>query len=164
MLEIAPVHSEADYRDYHRLAALIIPEVYTGTIDVPHLEFFVERFHAPKQVALMQQEGYEMYLFRTEGASVGYLCIQERLPSLFISKFYFLSDWRGKGLGQVVLRFLEQEARKRGCQQLELFVSIDNRKGIAFYEREGFTQFEKVVSRYESGYAYEDYRMIKPIG
>jgi ribosomal protein S18 acetylase RimI-like enzyme len=40
-------------------------------------------------------------------------------------------------------------------------VSIGNPRGIAFYLSNGFEKKEYVLSRYESGYAYEDFRMVK---
>jgi len=44
-------------------------------------------------------------------------------------------DWRGQGVGRVVMDFLHDQARKRGCRRVRLSSQVS---AIPFYERLGY--------------------------
>merc|ERR1712150_128051 len=48
------------------------------------------------------------------------------------------SKFRGKGIGKVLMIASENEARKRGCNNMYLYVTTDNR-ARSLYEREGYS-------------------------
>ncbi len=48
------------------------------------------------------------------------------------------SGLRGKGVGQVMIRWAMDEARRRGCGSIELFSHLSRTEAQRFYERLGF--------------------------
>jgi len=58
-------------------------------------------------------------------------------PGLWMDDLFVEEDQRGHGLGLQLLKVLAAEASRRGCCKLEWSVQTSNRRGIAFYEREG---------------------------
>jgi hypothetical protein len=48
--EIFPASNTEDYHSIYQLAEQIIPGFYADHIDAAHLQFFVQRFHAPEEI------------------------------------------------------------------------------------------------------------------
>jgi len=162
--EIVSASNNEDYVAIYQLAKQIIPGFYADHIDADHLQFFVERFHAPAEIEKQVAEGNLYFLFKMGGLNVGYMALYPRSEYLHISKLYLLDQYRSAGYGKIVLGHIEQIAQLYpACNRLELLVSIGNPRGIDFYLRNGFEKKEYVLSRYESGYAYEDFKMVKPL-
>lgn len=57
----------------------------------------------------------------------------------FIDELYLKGEFRGKGIGKEVMKFLESEAVKLGVNTLHLEVDIDNDAGEALYLKSGFS-------------------------
>ncbi|MGX1983867.1 acetyltransferase (GNAT) family protein [Thermolongibacillus altinsuensis] len=62
----------------------------------------------------------------------------------------------GKGIGTVLLRVVEEEARKRGCHRVYLVTTNDNLNALRFYQKRGY-QCVRVIPN-----AVEKARKIKP--
>lgn len=58
-----------------------------------------------------------------------------------LGPFFVSRHWHGTGAANVLLSGVVAEARAAGLEQLELTVSPDNPRAVAFYEREGFGRF-----------------------
>ena len=52
-----------------------------------------------------------------------------------------LPEWRGRGVGRLLLGAAEERARKRGCCKLTLEVQDDNHRARHVYARFGFSDF-----------------------
>ena len=50
------------------------------------------------------------------------------------------SSLRGQGAGQVMMRWAMDEARRRGCRDIELFTHLSRVDAQRFYERLGFAK------------------------
>jgi GNAT superfamily N-acetyltransferase len=57
-----------------------------------------------------------------------------------IKRMYVRSEARGIGVSTAILRQLEQSAREMGSPAIVLETGTEQRRAIAFYEREGFTR------------------------
>ena len=55
--------------------------------------------------------------------------------------FFVSQHMHGTGAAKVLLNGIILEARAEGIEQLELTVSPENHRAVAFYEREGFERF-----------------------
>jgi len=73
--------------------------------------------------------GYALYFYNYST----FLC----RPGLYVEDLYVRPAYRGRGIGQALLRALEQQAREHGCGRLEWAVLDWNRKAIDFYRRFG---------------------------
>lgn len=55
-----------------------------------------------------------------------------------ITAFVVKEDCRGQGIGSALLCRIEQIARERGCQRMELTSALDRRPAHAFYQGKGY--------------------------
>jgi ribosomal protein S18 acetylase RimI-like enzyme len=160
--EILPAKNFEDFKLIFQLAEEIIPAFYADHIDAAHLQFFVHRFHAPEEIEKQIIAGNLYFIFSFNGMPAGYMALYPHEDYLHISKLYLLDRFRSSGLGKLILNYIQQIAQLNpACSRIELLVSIGNPRGIEFYLRNGFAKKEYVLSRYESGYAYEDFKMVK---
>jgi len=61
-------------------------------------------------------------------------------PLLNLHDFSVLPEYRGRGIGQALLRAVEAAARERGCVKVTLEVQENNRRARELYERAGLAQ------------------------
>lgn len=61
-------------------------------------------------------------------------------PLLNIHDLSVLREYRGRGIGQALLRAVDAAARERGCVKVTLEVQENNRRARELYERAGLTQ------------------------
>ncbi|HJP98721.1 MAG TPA: GNAT family N-acetyltransferase [Rhodanobacteraceae bacterium] len=86
---------------------------------------------------------------RVDGAAVVFQrrnSTRARLYSLAVAEAA-----RGSGLAKALLAATEAEARRRGCDVLELEVRTDNRAAIGLYERQGYLRAAHLQGFYEDG-------------
>jgi GNAT superfamily N-acetyltransferase len=57
------------------------------------------------------------------------------------------SSLRGQGLGQIMIRWALDEARRRGCSNIELLAHNDRTDAHRFYERLGFARSHQGMRR-----------------
>ena len=104
-----------------------------------------------------------MYLLRLSDTPVGY-CSWARTASpdeVKLEQLYLLQEHRGKGLGGLMLRHIENHARKLGCSTLSLQVNKQNAGAVAVYRKAGFTVREEIVLDIGNGFVMDDFVMEK---
>lgn len=67
--------------------------------------------------------------------------IQMELKELFV-----MAEFRSAGLGQLLIGWIEEQARAMGACRIDWHVKKDNARGIAFYERLGGEVVENRMS------------------
>ena len=67
---------------------------------------------------------------------------------MYINHIAVLESCRGQGVGGALLRFAEEESRRRGASMLSLDVEKTNPQAKRLYERYGYTEVELVTSPY----------------
>ena len=77
------------------------------------------------------------------GKVVGGMLAYTSYGNLFIDLFYLPADLRRRGLGDRILRAVEDEARRRGCRKALLYTL--SFQAPAFYERHGYTDFGRIA-------------------
>ncbi|NOT28595.1 MAG: GNAT family N-acetyltransferase [Acidobacteria bacterium] len=58
-------------------------------------------------------------------------------PGLYLEDLFVLPEWRGRGVGSVLLRYLAGVAVERGCGRMEWSVLNWNEPAIGFYKKLG---------------------------
>ena len=104
----------------------------------PHIEAseFVARINA------QQSMGYKLICIINDAAVVAVAGYRIGL-SLAWGKHVYVDDLvtdstiRSRGLGQSLMQWLLDEARKQGCKQLHLDSGVQRQQAHRFYEREG---------------------------
>ncbi|HET7611366.1 MAG TPA: GNAT family N-acetyltransferase [Rhodanobacteraceae bacterium] len=84
---------------------------------------------------------------RVEGAAVVFLRRNSRRARLY--SLAVAASSRGRGLARSLLAAAEDEARRRGCNALDLEVRTDNRAALALYERHGYRRVVRLQGFYE---------------
>jgi len=68
------------------------------------------------------------------------LPFEPRGEAVELRQFYVLSDWHGSGAASELMRWVLDEARRRGGDDLYLSVFVDNARARAFYAKYGFVE------------------------
>jgi diamine N-acetyltransferase len=81
------------------------------------------------------------YAIMSDGALAGAVAIRwPWLKGPYLELLGVTPEFQGRGLGAVVLNWMEQEAAIARARWLWLLVSSFNARAIAFYERQGFAR------------------------
>jgi len=64
-----------------------------------------------------------------------------------------LAEYRRSGVGSRLLLAAEERLEAAGCIGIVLEAAVDNQTALAFYQRHGFSQFNKVERYYPNGTA-----------
>jgi len=75
----------------------------------------------------------------------------------YVATLSVLPEYRSKGVGTEMLRYARKLTREQGFKRCTLHVSAENKSGIRFYERNGFSKAPPI----EEQVAY--FRMVKSI-
>jgi putative acetyltransferase len=73
-----------------------------------------------------------------EAVGCGAVVIEDGWAEL--KRMYVRPPWRGRGVAQAVLAFLEQGARERGVALVRLETGIAQPQALRFYERAGYVR------------------------
>lgn len=152
-----------DYKQIADLGFIIWNEHYTPIIGAEQVAYMLDKFQSEKAIQRQVKEGFEYYLITFETVPVGYICIKKKRDTLFLSKIYVLSDYRGKKIGKTAMQFVERRANTLHCNSIELTVNKYNVNSIKAYEKLGFKTVEALVMDIGNGFVMDDYRMVKPI-
>jgi len=85
----------------------------------------------------------EVILARSETTTVGFALFFHNFstflgrPGIYLEDLFVLPDWRGQGVGRLLLTSLARLAVERGCGRLEWSVLGWNEPAIGFYLRMG---------------------------
>lgn len=83
--------------------------------------------------------GYVLVLFRSGSR-------RARIYSIAVN-----GSWRGRGIGEQLLRAAERAAYGRGGNLMRLEVRPDNAAALAMYEKQGYRPFGRFSGFYEDG-------------
>ncbi len=141
-----------------RLAREIWAEHYTPIIGAGQVAYMLDKFQSPKAIAAqIADPDYWYFLIRDENRAAGYIGLQRRRETLFLSKLYLEKSARGQGLGRRAVDFILRFAATHGLATIRLTVNRHNAAAIAAYERTGFTRTGEVVTDIGGGYVMDDY-------
>lgn len=150
-----------DYKEIADIGFIIWNEHYTPIIGSEQVAYMLDKFQSEKAIQQQVKEGFEYYLITFETVPVGYICVKKKRDTLFLSKIYVLSDYRGKKIGKTAMQFVERRANTLHCNSIELTVNKYNVNSIKAYEKLGFKTVEALVMDIGNGFVMDDYRMVK---
>ncbi len=101
-------------------------------------------------------------VMKQDGALAGFAQYERSgADAIKLDKIYVGYDRRGQGLGSLLLRHVESEARAKGARRLYLQVNKNNVSAIGAYRRNGFEVAREVVVDIGGGFVMDDYVMEK---
>ena len=162
-----PVRAPEQIAAVSVLANAIWNECYHGMLQQGQIDYMTEKFQSAEAIARQIGEGYRYFLVRVGGDMAGYLGVQPQDGGLFLSKIYFLAQFRGMGLAREAFAFLDGFAREQGCGTIWLTVHKYNERAKAVYRKAGFAQTRDYVADIGGGYVMDDYvfeRAVKALG
>ena len=80
-------------------------------------------------------DGAGLGCWRTRAATAGLIVLEHREDALFIFSVAIAPDHQGKGLGQRLLSYAEDVARRHGLRKVALFTNAKMERNIAIYRR-----------------------------
>ncbi len=78
------------------------------------------------------------WVLKVDEKVVGYIVVWVQKPEAFIMTFAIDKNYRGKGLGERLIRFCEEKLKEEGVSLLELDVRKSNLAAINLYKKLGF--------------------------
>lgn len=119
-----------------RAAFLSEAQIY-GTVDMPPLTQTLEELQAELQENLgcVALDGERI---------VGAVRAQRDDDLLLIGRIAIAPDQQGGGIGSQLLAAVEQRGRDAGATEAELFTGSLSEANLRLYEREGYTETERV--------------------
>ena len=140
---IAPV-LPANLAQIQELAHAIWPGYYSSIISMAQIDFMLAALYTPEALRAQQQNGQQFFSANLNGNMVGFMGLTLMESSrLKIDKLYLLSNFRGMGLGKMLLNFAFDEARKQNASTVFLNVNRHN-QSLLFYQAYGFEISETV--------------------
>jgi predicted GNAT family N-acyltransferase len=94
---------------------------------------FVEEQGVPREIELDEHDSQSVHVIAFDGAqAVG---TARLLPDGHIGRMAVLKDWRGRGIGALLLRSLMERAKARGDAEVALSAQVH---AVPFYRAHGF--------------------------
>lgn len=158
----------ADFETLARLAEAIWRTHYTRIIGSAQIDYMLAERYTPEKLRLyLNADDRWLMLLRidspTGSRAVGYCsyALTENPGEMKLEQLYLLPELHGQGLGKLMLRHVEEQARARGRSTLVLQTNKRNDIAIAFYRKAGFTVREEAVFDIGNGFVMDDYVMEK---
>ncbi|SFZ91874.1 Ribosomal protein S18 acetylase RimI [Flaviramulus basaltis] len=161
MTEIIPAQTGSDYLLIETLADTIWREHYPSIISIKQINYMLKKFNSASAIENQIKEGFLFFYIIYDNIPVGYLSIKIETDYLFLSKFYVLKDFRGKGIGRYAFNFICELAVKFDLSSISLNVNKYNIDSIRAYEKLGFQKVRAMVTDIGKGFIMDDYEMEK---
>ena len=164
MIEITLANTKPDYILIEELADIIWRHHYIPITGIGQVEYMLKKYQSAEAIAKqIEDDGFEYFILTFETTPVGYISIKKEKDSLFLSKIYVLSDYRGKKIGKTAMQFIEDKAKTYHLKTIMLIVNKDNINSIKAYEKLGFINTRALVKDIGCGFVMDDYQMEKTI-
>ena len=120
------------------------------------------------------QETLDKIIERVEnGEDLAYVALDnDRIIAYFFLWWYntpfpvlgigILDEYHGQGLGKQIMQKLIDDARKAGCDAIELTTALDNKSAYALYEKVGFKCLGQVDNVAGDGRIIKEWHMFYP--
>ncbi|WP_299454449.1 GNAT family N-acetyltransferase [uncultured Microscilla sp.] len=164
MIELKQAKTKEDFEVIEQIAHIVMPEAYKEIVKPDHLRSFLYNYQTVEAITRqVNEENYAYYLLSFQGKVGGYLGIEFHAEHIHLSKIYVLKEFRGKKLAKTALGFIDQIAREKGLNSIDLFVHIQNTGSIEVYKKLGYTIVETLDNNYGDGYIEKEYKMVKTL-
>ena len=146
------------------LAYKIWPSAYGEILSKIQLDFMLDTFYSIESLEMQMLEKNQIFMLIQENdVYLGYCAYELNIDNsnkTKLHKIYVLPETQGKGVGNRLLKEVEDITKKAGNSHLILNVNRFN-KAQEFYKYKGFVITEEVNIEIGHGYLMEDYVMEK---
>ncbi|MEM1218599.1 MAG: GNAT family N-acetyltransferase [Bacteroidota bacterium] len=115
------------------------------------VQYIAENLNEEVLACELMDEGNQFYFLYQKNTLIGYSKLRagenppelENCRAIELQRLYLLRPYWGQGGGSFLLQQLMTQAKDQGNEWMWLLVWFENRAGIRFYERHGFSCFRK---------------------
>jgi GNAT superfamily N-acetyltransferase len=143
------------------LARQIWVEHFEPVVGMAQVEYMLNKFQSADAIRQYLAQGYKYYVVDLDGIAVGYVAFLPKIEAqeLFLSKFYLLLMYRGRGLGREMMEFVRKFAGNNNLSKIKLNTNKKNVDPICFYEKFGFVKKEDLLTDFGAGFVGDDWLM-----
>jgi diamine N-acetyltransferase len=124
-----------------------------GNTEENMARYLEEGFSIEKLSRELNDENTTFFFVKDGQVVIGYIKLNEGLSqtehqeedSLEIERIYVLKEYQGKGIGNELLNLAKHIANQKNAPYIWLGVWEENKKAIAFYDKNGFITFDQHV-------------------
>lgn len=162
-IEIQKITGENHIKTVKILAQEIWSEHFTPIIGAAQVDYMLQKFQSETAISEQINKGFHYYLIGNMPEYIGYMGVKEGKHTLFLSKLYIKSAYRGRGYGKQITQFLQLLAEQNGLKTITLTVNKDNSDTIKAYKKLGFKIISSVVKDIGEDFVMDDYVMEKGV-
>ena len=156
--EIRPVTTESEIKAIEILGKQIWNQHYVPIIGQGQVDYMLNKFQSISALTdQIENQKYYYFMIFNNHTLTGYIGLQDRKETLFLSKIYVTDNVRGKGIGKMAVDFCVDFARKNRFSRIELTVNKNNVVAITAYQKFGFKKIDAIVTDIGGGYVMDDY-------
>jgi len=144
--------SSDDGAQLHELFTRVFCDTFAHLYRAEDLDAFLAGFSVEGWQVQLRDPAFSFRLAESGGKAIGFakvgplaLPIEADEGSVMLYQLYVDGTFHGAGIGNVLMDWVVEEARRRDAPALYLTVFTDNRRARRFYERYGF----EPAGRYE---------------
>ena len=127
------------------LGSRTFTDTFGHLYDPDDLDLFLKSHAEEHWAAELCDPEFAVLLVDVKDEAVGYakvgpphLPFEPRGTAVELRQFYLVKAWQGHGLADEMMRWVIEQAERRGGDDLYLSVFVDNHRARKFYERWGF--------------------------
>ena len=127
------------------LGSRTFTDTFGHLYDPDDLDLFLKSHAEEHWAAELCDPEFAVLLVEVKDEAVGYakvgpphLPFEPRGTAVELRQFYLVKAWQGHGLADEMMRWVIEQAERRGGDDLYLSVFVDNHRARKFYERWGF--------------------------
>jgi ribosomal protein S18 acetylase RimI-like enzyme len=153
--------TDADLGVISALAGRIWRAHYPSILSSEQIEYMLRWMYDIRQLRRDLERGVVYQLLLEGDRPLGFCGYEELHGELKLHKLYLDVAEHGRGLGSMLLRHAEEEARRRGLSKVVLGVNRFNEKAIRVYQRNGYRILEPLKTEIGGGFVMDDWIMEK---
>lgn len=146
-----------------QLAGRIWRAHYASILSREQIEYMLAWMYDVAQLRRDVERGVVYELLFDGDRAIGFCGYEPVDGELKLHKLYLEVAEHGRGLGSLLLKHVEDEARRRGLPMVVLGVNRFNEKAIRTYQRNGYTVRRELKTDIGGGYVMDDYIMEKRV-
>jgi phosphinothricin acetyltransferase len=122
-----------------------VKEIYDYYIENSTATYYIEKISTDelKEFIPVQHKRYKSFLIKVDDERCGFCYISQYKKRQAYDRtaelsLYLMPEYTGRGIGKVVLAYLEKTARDTGISVLIGIISADNENSVKLFEKNGY--------------------------
>lgn len=154
-----------DIKQIKELAYQIWPTAYSEILTNEQIKYMLDLFYSEEALKNQMNTGQQFVLIQEDSVNLGFAAFEHNCKEsgkTKLHKIYVLPNLQGKGVGKMLLDFVETEAQKAQANAVFLNVNKYN-KAKQFYQKLGYQITKEEVIDIGNNYIMDDYVMEKSV-